>query len=328
MQREIRLTPILLMVLGLTTVIVVGLILLLWTLLPPGLQSGLPFAISTVVIVNTALLRVIPGVGRRLIGDESASAALAKAQMQVQPQPQPLFVAHQPHHAVVPTASAATRACHRCGRVAQSGDAFCRQCGASLAAPQNPPPAAMPHPIAQPMAQPAYPAQAQARPPAYSAPRAVAPPAAAYAGPVTSIGGTVAVTPTVHRFMSKRALRYLLFIGIACNIVALVLYTLVSIVVASCSPDADINACSSSQTGAVTILIVLTLIVWVPGFVLVLLADVFALIRAALVRRWGWFTAILVTYFFAWNVAMLFYVFIGPDEPPASQVPVVGRPPH
>jgi hypothetical protein len=317
MQREIRLTPILLLVLGLTTVILVGLILLLWTLLPAGLQSGLPFAISTVVIVNTALLRVIPVVGKRLIGDESASAALAKAQMQVQPQP-PL-VAHQ-HHAVVPSAPVATRACHRCGRVAQPGDAFCRQCGASLAPAQNPPPAAMPHPIAQP----------QARPPAYSAPRAVAPSAgaAAYAGPVTSVGGTVAVTPTVHRFMSKRALRYLLFIGIACNIVAFLLYALVSIIVASCSPDADIYACSSTQTGVVTVLIVLTLIIWVPGFVLVLLADVFALIRTALVRRWGWFTAILVTYFFAWNVAMLFYVFIGPDEPPASQVPVVGYPPH
>jgi hypothetical protein len=66
----------------------------------------------------------------------------------------------------------------------------------------------------------------------------------------------------------------------------------------------------------------------VPGFVLVLLADIFALIRTALVRRWGWFAAILVTYFFLWNVAMLFYVFIGPDEPPASQVPVVGQPPR
>ena len=328
MQREIRLTPILLMVLGLTTVIVVGLILLLWTLLPSGLQSGLPFAISTVVIVNTALLRAIPVIGKRLIGDDSAAAALAKAQMQ--PQAQPPLVAHQPHHVVVHGAPVATRACQRCSRVAQPGDAFCRQCGASLAAPPTPPPAAMPHQIAlpnvQPIAQPL--AQPQARPPAYFAPRAVAPSAAAYAGPVTSVGGTVAVTPTVHRFMSKRALRYLLFIGIACNIVAFLLYALVSIIIASCSPDADINACSSSQTGAVTILIVLTLIVWVPGFVLVLLADVFALIRAALVRRWGWFTAILVTYFFAWNVAMLFYVFIGPDEPPASQVPVVGRPPH
>ena len=326
MQREIRLTPILLMVLGLTTVIVVGLILLLWTLLPPGLQSGLPFAISTVVIVNTALLRVIPVVGKRLIGDDSASAALAKAQLQ------PPLVAHQPHHAFVHGAPVATRICQRCGRVAQPGDAFCRQCGASLAAPPTPPPAAMPHQITQPVAYPiAQPmAQPQARPPAYFAPRAVAPSAAAaYAGPVTSVGGTVAVTPTVHRFMSKRALRYLLFIGIACNIVAFLLYALVSIIVASCSPDADINACSSSQTGAVTILIVLTLIVWVPGFVLVLLADVFALIRTALVRRWGWFTAILLTYFFAWNVAMLFYVFIGPDEPPASQVPVVGYlPPH
>src|SRR6185437_10030435 len=114
----------------------------------------------------------------------------------------------------------------------------------------------------------------------------------------------------------KRALRYLLFIGIACNIVAALLYALVSIIVASCSPDADIYACSSTQTGVVTVLIILTLIIWVPGFVLVLLADVFALIRTALVRRWGWFTAILVTYFFLWNVAMLFYVFIGPDEPP------------
>src|SRR6185312_16732010 len=92
MQREIRLTPILLLVLGLTTVLVVGLILLLWTLLPSALQSGLPFAISTVVIVNTALLRVIPVVGKRLIGDDSASAALAKAQLQ------PPLVAHQPHH--------------------------------------------------------------------------------------------------------------------------------------------------------------------------------------------------------------------------------------
>ncbi len=324
MQREIRLTPILLMVLGLTTVIVVGLILLLWTLLPPGLQSGLPFAISTVVIVNTALLRAIPVVGKRLIGDDSASAALAKAQMQ--PQVQPPLVAHQLHHAVVPSAPVAMRACQRCGRVAQPGDAFCRQCGASLAALPTPPPAAMPHQIAQPVAQPM--AQPQARPPAYFAPRAVASSEAAYAGPVTSVGGTVAVTPTVHRFMSKRALRYLLFIGIACNIVAFLLYALVSIIIASCSPDADINACSSSQTGAVTILIVLTLIVWVPGFVLVLLADVFALIRTALVRRWGWFTAILLTYFFVWNVAMLFYVFIGPDEPPASQIPVAGYPPH
>src|SRR6185437_1550624 len=92
MQREIRLTPILLMVLGLTTVLVVGLILFLWTLLPPGLQSGLPFAISTVVIVNTALLRVIPVVGKRLIGDDSASAALAKAQMPLPPR----YIAHQP----------------------------------------------------------------------------------------------------------------------------------------------------------------------------------------------------------------------------------------
>ena len=64
-----------------------------------------------------------------------------------------------------------------------------------------------------------------------------------------------------------------------------------------------------------------------------LLADIFALIRTALVRtalvrHWGWFTAILAAYFFLWNVAMLLYVFIGPDEPPASQVPVVGKPPH
>ena len=81
MQREIRLTPILLLVLGLTTVLVVGLILLLWTLLPSSLQSGLPFAISTVVIVNTALLRVIPVVGKRLSGGDSASSALAKAQL-------------------------------------------------------------------------------------------------------------------------------------------------------------------------------------------------------------------------------------------------------
>lgn len=50
---------------------------------------------------------------------------------------------------------------------------------------------------------------------------------------------------------------------------------------------------------------------------LVLLADIFALIRTALVRHWGWFTAILAAYFFLWNVAMLLYVFIGPDEPPA-----------
>ncbi|HEX5545968.1 MAG TPA: zinc ribbon domain-containing protein [Ktedonobacterales bacterium] len=320
MQREIRLTPILLLVLGLTTVLVVGLILLLWTFLPPSLQSGLPFAISTVVIVNTALLRVIPGVGKRLIGGDSASAALANAQPQYAPQPQ--HIAYQKHH-VVAAAPVATPACHRCGRVAQQGDAFCRQCGASLAALPTPPPAAMPQPIAQP-------AQPLARPPAYSAPRAVAPSigAAAYAGPVTSVGGTVAVTPTVHRFMSKRVLRYLLFIGIACNIVAIVLYALVSIIVASCSPDADIYACSSTQTGVVTVLIILTLIIWVPGFVLVLLADVFALIRTVLVRRWGWFAAILVTYFFLWNVAMLFYVFIGPDEPPASQIPVVGKPPH
>src|SRR5215467_11344784 len=100
MQREIRLTPILLLVLGLTTVLVVGLILLLWTFLPPNLQSGLPFAISTVVIVNTALLRVIPGVGKRLIGSDSSSAALANAQPQYAPPLQHL--AHQQrHHAVV-----------------------------------------------------------------------------------------------------------------------------------------------------------------------------------------------------------------------------------
>ncbi len=311
MQREIRLTPILLLVLGLTTVLVVGLILLLWTFLPPNLQSGLPFAISTVVIVNTALLRAIPVVGKRLTRGDSASAAFAKAQPQYAPAAP---VAYQPHHAVV-AAPVATPACHRCGRIAQLGDAFCRQCGAPLATAQTPPPVAMPQPIAQPLA----------RPSAYAAPSAGA---AAYAGPVTSVGGTVAVTPTVHRFMSKRVLRYLLFIGIACNIVAIMLYALVSIIVASCSPDADISACSSSQTGVATVLIILTLIIWVPGFVLVLLADVFALIRTALVRRWGWFTAILVTYLFLWNVAMLFYVFIGPDEPPSSQVPVVGKSPH
>lgn len=312
MQREIRLTPILLLVLGLTTVLVIGLILLLWTFLPPSLQSGLPFAISTVVIVNTALLRVIPGVGKRLIGGDSA--APANAQPHYQP---PAFVAPQKHHVVVAVSAAA---CQRCGRVSQQGDAFCRQCGASLATAQIPPQqAAMPQPM---MAQPL------ARPPAYPAPMPVAPliGAAAYAGPVTSVGGMVAVTPTVHRFMSKRALRYLLFIGIACTIVAIMLYALVSIIIASCSPDADIYACSSTQTGVVTVLIVLTLIIWVPGFVLVLLANVFALIRTALVRRWGWFAAILVTYLFFWNVAMLFYVFIGPDEPPASQVPVVGQP--
>jgi hypothetical protein len=320
MQREIRLTPILLLVLGLTTVLVVGLILLLWTFLPPNLQSGLPFAISTVVIVNTALLRVIPGIGKRLIGGDSASGALANAQPHYALQPQ--HVTYQKHHVVV-AAPAATPACQRCGRISQQGDAFCRQCGASLAVAQTPSPGIMSQPIAQP-------AQPLARPPAYSAPMAVAPSvgAAAYAGPVTSVGGTVAVTPTVHRFMSKRVLRYLLFIGIACNIVAIVLYALVSIIVASCSPDADIYACSSTQTGVVTVLIILTLIIWVPGFVLVLLADVFALIRTVLVRRWGWFAAILVTYFFLWNVAMLFYVFIGPDEPPASQIPVVGKPPH
>ena len=86
---------------------------------------------------------------------------------------------------------------------------------------------------------------------------------------------------------------------------------------ASCSLNADISACSSTQTGVATVLIVLTLIIWAPGFVLVLLADIFALIRTALVRHWGWFTAILAAYFFLWNVAMLLYVFIGPDEPPA-----------
>ena len=57
MHREIRLTPILLVVLGITTVLVLALILVLWTFLPANLQSGLPFAISTVVVVNTALLR-------------------------------------------------------------------------------------------------------------------------------------------------------------------------------------------------------------------------------------------------------------------------------
>ena len=53
------------------------------------------------------------------------------------------------------------------------------------------------------------------------------------------------------------------------------------------------------------------MVAWLPGIVLILLADIFALIRVALVRRWGWFAAILTTYILFWNIAMFFYVSLG-----------------
>ena len=319
MQREIRLTPILLVVLGITTALVLALILLLWTFLPANLQSGLPFAISTVVVVNTALLRAIPILGKRLAAGDTALAqqhAPMNAQLNAQaynPAPARVVLPPQQHYAA-PAASPATKTCRRCGKVAQADDAFCRQCGNALAAPPL---------AAAPMAQPL-------RAPVGSAPMAAAPMAAAWSGggPVTSLGGAVAVSTPVHRFMSKRALRYLLFIGTGFNVFALALYFLIGLIVDSCSAGAaDVTACSPSTVTTLNVLLVLALIISLPGIVLVLLADLFALIRVALVRRWGWFATILVTYFFFWNVAMFLYVFIGPEEPPARQYPAVAKGP-
>ncbi len=108
MQREIRLTPILLVVLGITTVLVLALILLLWAYLPANLQSGLPFAISTVVVVNTALLRAIPILGKRLAEGDTALAqqhAPINAHLNVQayyPAPARVVLPPPQHYAAPP----------------------------------------------------------------------------------------------------------------------------------------------------------------------------------------------------------------------------------
>lgn len=146
---------------------------------------------------------------------------------------------------------------------------------------------------------------------------------------MTSVGGMVAVSPPVHRFLSKRALRNLLFIGTAFNLVAVLIYFFIGLIVNACSGGtSDVSACAPPTADYLSVLLILALVIWLPGIVLVLLADVFALIRTAMVRRWGWFVAILVSYLFLWNVAMFLYVFVGPEHPPASQLPGTSKPLH
>ena len=71
-------------------------------------------------------------------------------------------------------------------------------------------------------------------------------------GPFVSVGGTVAVAAPVHRFMSKHALRRLLFIGTGLFILGIALYSALVYVASTCPSSADVATCSSSANTAVS----------------------------------------------------------------------------
>lgn len=73
-------------------------------------------------------------------------------------------------------------------------------------------------------------------------------------------------------------------------------------------------ASSCPQSGLTRFLAFVVLFGLIPAIMFSLLAWVLGLAKAAMLSRWGWFSAIFLLGAFA----LLLYLFIGPEHPPAS----------
>lgn len=121
--------------------------------------------------------------------------------------------------------------------------------------------------------------------------------------------------------MPKAVSRTLYLIGLGIVIVGGILFG-VSFVGSATGIDPNTGATTITSLGNPA-LFSIGIIFFVIGGILGFIAYIGALIKTAMLGRWGWFVCLLLLS----GITMLVYIFAGPETRPAVQVPM-GYPPQ
>jgi len=114
--------------------------------------------------------------------------------------------------------------------------------------------------------------------------------------------------------MSKVGIRTLTIIGLLGTLIGASLL-LVSRLVGATTSDA--TGTHVTGVGSVTLVVVGLLLIIAAGFV-AMIAWIFALIRTAQLKQWGWFVPILVLMWVFGGLVTVIWSLTGPDAPAPS----------